>query len=352
MEKLKAIINSISSVDRSLEKEIQFHIDNLTKPPGSLGKLEEIALTYCLIFNTLQPQWGKKRLFVFAADHGVAVEGVSAFPQEVTSQMVRNMAAGGAAINVLARHVGAEAKIIDIGVKDSLEGVSGIIPKKIKPGTNNIAIGPAMAEEEAYQAIEIGIELAQEAYKEGVTLIGTGEMGIANTTSASALFTALLPASAEEVTGYGTGIDEITRLKKIEVIKRALKVNQNHLNHPFSTLAALGGLEIAAICGVILGAASLRIPVVVDGFISSAGVLVAGKLCPQVKDYLFFSHCSDEMGHRIFFERFGAAPLLDLKLRLGEGTGAALAMSLIEAAIKLYNEMATFSGAGVSRKRK
>lgn len=323
-------------------------LDNLTKPPGSLGALEDVALRYCLITATAEPWLGKKKIFTFAGDHGVAAEGVSAYPKAVTPQMVRNMLAGGAAVSVLARHVGAEVCVVDIGVDDALEGASGLHRAKIRPGTANIAKGPAMEVSEAARAVETGIGLATQAAAAGFTMVGGGDMGIANTTSASALFAALLPCPAEETTGRGTGIDEATLVRKIAVVEQALAVNRDRLTDPLATLAALGGLEIAGICGLVLGAAAQRIPAVVDGFIASAGALVACRICPTVENYLYFSHCSAENGHRRFFERFGATPLLDLGMRLGEGTGAALAMSLVEGAVRLYNEMATFESAGVS----
>ncbi|MBI5602133.1 MAG: nicotinate-nucleotide--dimethylbenzimidazole phosphoribosyltransferase, partial [Deltaproteobacteria bacterium] len=320
------------------------------KPPKSLGRLEDLAARFCLITNTTTPLLGRKKIFTFAGDHGVAEEGVSAYPKEVTPQMVRNILAGGAAVNVLARHAGAEVCVIDMGVDDPLADAPNLIRRKIKFGTNNMAKGAAMSLEEAGQAIEAGIELARSAAQDGVTLIGTGEMGIANTTPSSALFAALLPCPVEDITGRGTGIDDAGLIKKIEVIKRALKVNQAKLSDPLSTLAAVGGLEIAGICGLCLGAAASRIPVVVDGFISSAGALVACRLCPSVREYLFFSHLSEEAGHATFLRLFKVEPILDLKMRLGEGTGAALAMSIIEASVKIYNEMATFASAGVSDK--
>jgi nicotinate-nucleotide--dimethylbenzimidazole phosphoribosyltransferase len=265
--------------------------------------------------------------------------------------MVRNMLAGGAAINVLARHGGAEVLVVDIGVADPLGNAPGLVRRKVKAGTNNLSRGPAMSEQEAFQAIQVGIELACAADEDGVTLLGTGEMGIGNTTPSSALYAALLPCPVVEVTGRGTGIDDRALRLKIEVIQRGLENNAPRLTDPLRTLAAVGGLEIAGICGLILGAASRRLPVVVDGFISSAGALVALRLSKQVADYLFFSHCSAEPGHRTFFDRLAIKPMLELNLRLGEGTGAALAMILIEASVKIYNEMATFGSAGVSGKR-
>jgi nicotinate-nucleotide--dimethylbenzimidazole phosphoribosyltransferase len=348
VDRLKPILDAIAPVDRSMESEICAHLDNLTKPPGSLGFLEVLAANYCLMTGTTTPHLGKKRIVTFAGDHGVAAEGVSAFPSEVTPQMVHNMLAGGAAINVLAKHVGADLQVVDIGVAAPLQGASGLLARKVRPGTNNMSKGPAMTEAEAIQAIQVGIELANAAAEEGVTLLGTGEMGIANTTPSSALYAALIPCPVVEVTGRGTGIDDAGLKNKIKVIERSLAVNGHMLHNPLTTLAAVGGLEIAGICGLILAAAGRKLPVVVDGFISSAAALVAMRLSRSVKDYLFFSHCSAEAGHRTFFDRMGIRPILDLDLRLGEGTGGALAMHIIEGAVKIYNEMATFDSAGVS----
>jgi nicotinate-nucleotide--dimethylbenzimidazole phosphoribosyltransferase len=344
------VVNTIKPVNHDLEKEIRAHLDDLTKPQGSLGLLETFTLKYCLIQNTAKPVLGKKKIFTFAGDHGVVCEGVSAYPKEVTPQMVRTMLAGGAAVNVLARHAAIEVCVIDMGVDDPMENAPGLFQRKVMRGTHNIAQGPAMSLEQTIKAMEVGIELAKNAAQEKITLIGTGDMGIGNTTPSSALFAALLPCAVEDITGRGTGIDDAILLKKIKVIKKALDVNRHSLSTPLETLAALGGLEIAGICGLILGAASCRIPVVVDGFISSAGALLACNLCKDVKDYLFFSHRSNEKGHAAFFKLFGVEPILDLGMRLGEGTGAALAIPIIEASIKVYNEMATFSSAHVSGK--
>ncbi|MEJ2431314.1 MAG: nicotinate-nucleotide--dimethylbenzimidazole phosphoribosyltransferase, partial [Deltaproteobacteria bacterium] len=282
MERLKPILEAISPVDRSREPEVRAHLDNLTKPPGSLGELEDFATRYCLMRGTISPQMGKKRIITFAGDHGVANEGVSAFPMEVTPQMVYNMLAGGAGINVLAKHVGADLQVVDIGVADPLEGASNLVRRKIKPGTANMSKGPAMTMEEAVQAILVGVELAYAAADEGVTLLGTGEMGIANTTPSSALYASLIPCPVVEVTGRGTGIDDTRLQQKIKVIERSLEVNGSLLDDPLSTLAAVGGLEIAGICGLILAAAGRKLPVVVDGFISSAAALVAMRLRESV----------------------------------------------------------------------
>ena len=350
MELLRETLEKIEKPERTLEKEVQNHLDNLTKPPGSLGMLEDIAKKYCIARQTTTPRIGKKAIFTFAGDHGVVEEGVSAYPKEVTPQMVLNMLNGGAAINVLARHANASVNVVDIGVDFDFEDAPGLIKKKINRGTNNIRKGPAMTKEEAVQAIEVGIELANRAAEQGVDLLGTGDMGIGNTTPSAALFAALMPEKVENITGRGTGIDDNKLKHKIEVIKDALEVNKKLLTDPISTLAALGGYEIAGICGLILGGAANKVPVVVDGFISSAGAIVAYKINPLVKDYMFFSHKSQEAGHVKFLNWIGEKPILDLGMRLGEGTGAALAMTIIEAAIKVYNEMATFDSAGVSKK--
>lgn len=349
--KLHALIDSIQSLDDAPPPGVLAHLDDLTKPPGSLGRLEECAARFCLIRATDAPKLPKKAIFTFAADHGVADAGVSAYPKEVTRQMVLNMASGGAAINVLARHAGAECRVVDVGVDADLLGVPGVVHRKVRRGTANFAMGPAMSTDEAHAAIAVGIALAEEAAGEGFGLLGTGEMGIGNSTPAAALFSALLPADPARVTGRGTGIDDARLHAKTELIRGGLNVNRDRLGDPLDALAAVGGLEIAAICGLILGAASRRIPVVVDGFISSAAALVAIRVQPRALGYLFFSHLSGEAGHRVFMDAIAARPMLDLDLRLGEGTGAALAMTLIDASIRIYREMNTFSGAGVSRAR-
>jgi nicotinate-nucleotide--dimethylbenzimidazole phosphoribosyltransferase len=346
---LENTLRNILPVSNDLLQQVNSHLNDLTKPQGSLGRLEELVTRYCLARGTIRPLINKKMIFTFAGDHGVAAEGVSAFPSAVTRQMVLNMLAGGAAINVLGRQLGTEIRVVDVGVASDFEPeFEKLIRRKVRPGTDSIARGPAMSVKEAIEAINVGIEMAEMAASEDVDLLGTGEMGIANTTPSSALLAALLPCKVADITGRGTGIDDTVLKHKIEIIAQALEVNKARLTGPLETLAALGGLEIAAICGLLLGAAKNRIPVVIDGFISSAGALVAVKLKPEVADYLFFSHLSAEAGHAHFFKEFGVGPLLDLGLRLGEGTGAALAMPLIEAGVNTYNQMATFSSAGVS----
>lgn len=349
-ESLQLLLQRIHPVDRSLGAVVQAHLDDLTKPKGSLGRLEEIAMQFILATGSLAPSLKKKKICCFAADHGVAAEGVSAFPAEVTPQMVYNMVRGGAAINVLSRHAGADLDVVDVGVNHDFAGLAGLVHKKIGPGSANIACGPAMSEAEALQAVLCGAELAAEAEKAGYNLLGTGEMGIANTTAATALYAVLLGVSPETITGRGTGIDNERFEHKKAVIRKAIDVNRSGCGTPFAALAALGGYEIAAIAGFVLGAAACRIPVVVDGFISSAGAVAAMKICPAVTDYLFFSHVSNEQGHKTVMQQLGLRPILDLDLRLGEGTGAALAMQVIDGALKVYNGMATFSSAQVSEK--
>ena len=345
---LKPTIEKIKAPDKWVEKIAHEHLHNLTKPTGSLGYLEDIAAMYCRITDTEKPSLGKKRIYTFAADHGVVSEGVTCYPKDVTRKMALNMLAGGAGVNVLSRHSGAETVIVDIGVDYDFQDMPGLISRKVLHGTDNMAEGPAMTEFDAIRAIEVGIELAQCAYYDGVTMLGTGEMGIGNTTPSSALLATLLPCDVEKVTGRGAGISDDMLRHKTDVIKRSMETNKARLTDPISTLAAIGGLEIAGIAGLCIGGAAYRIPVVVDGFISSAGALVACEICGKVKDYLFFSHLSQEQGHSVLLEKLGARPILDLDMRLGEGTGAALAMNIIEAAIKIYNEMATFENAGVT----
>ncbi len=347
MSILNETIKSIVPINYELKNKIQTHLNQLTKPIGSLGKLEDMAMHYCLISNTVKPVLSKKRIVLFAGDHGVTAEGVSAFPKEVTVQMVHNILSGGAAISVLANHINAELKVVDMGIDGIIEHPK-LINRKVKSGTNNMVLGTAMSLAEAEQALEVGIELAVKAKADGVHILGTGEMGIGNTTSASALFAILLPCNVEDITGRGTGIDDEQLQTKITVIKKVLDINKNNLDTPLKTLAAIGGLEIAGITGLIIGAAANRIPVVIDGFISSVAALVACKLNSKIEDYLLYSHMSAEKGHKTFYNLFNVEPTINLKMRLGEGTGAALTIGLIEASIKIYNEMATFESAGVS----
>lgn len=348
MELLNKTLAKIQPVDQDLIALAQAKLDNKTKPLGSLGRLEEIGRRLAAINGDLSPETGKKVIFTFAGDHGIVEEGVSAFPKEVTPQMVLNFLRGGAGVNVLARHAGAEVRVVDIGVDYDFEPAPGLIINKIARGTRNFAKGSAMTKEEAVAAIEVGIAIADKAKQEGVALAGTGEMGIGNTSPSSAIIAALEGCSVRDVTHRGTGIDDEALERKIAVIDAGLAFNAPNPEDPLDVLAKVGGLEIAGIAGLVLGCAANRIPVVVDGFISTAGALIASEMHPHVRDYIFAAHSSVEIGHRLMLERIGVEPLLDLQLRLGEGTGAALAMGLIEAAAKIINEMATFAEAGVS----
>lgn len=323
-------------------------LDNLTKPRRSLGMLEEIAARVAAIRQEARPDLSKREIFVFAGDHGVVAEGVSAYPQEVTGLMVQNFLGGGAAINVLARCAEARVSVVDIGMKEDLAQAEGLIRRNVRRGTGNIALEPAMSIEEAERAISVGMEMAFEAHGRGTQMIATGEMGIGNTTPSSALYAGLLPAPVAEVTGRGTGIEEHELARKIAVVEQALQRHHSALSEPVTALAALGGLEIAGICGLCLAGGAKGLIVVVDGFISSAGALVAMRLCPTLRPYLFFSHMSSERGHRIFYDQEGLSPLFDLDMRLGEGTGAALAMQVIQSAVRIYNEMATFQDVGIT----
>jgi len=344
---VKNVIAEIKPVSKELIAWAYERLDQLTKPKRSLGYLEELAARYVAIRGEQKPVIRGKKVFVFAGDHKVVEEGVSAYPAEVTGLMVRNIAGGGAGINVLARCAGAEVEVIDIGVAADPGDLKGLLRLNVKRGADNIAAGPAMSVHEARKAITVGIERLNYAVNVGVTLVGTGEMGIGNSTPSAALFSVYLDLPVSELVGPGTGLDAGGIEKKRKVIEKAIKVNKARCTGPLETLAALGGLEIAGICGLCLGAAARRIPVVVDGYISTAGALAAMRICPAAKDYMFFSHMSAEPGHKKFFKTEKLRPILDLGMRLGEGTGAAIAMQIIQDAVAVYNEMATFADAGI-----
>jgi len=350
--KLEQTIKQIKPINLDLLDEAQRRLDNLTKPVGSLGRLEEIARQVVAITEKRNPTFSGKTIITMAGDHGVAAEGVSAYPQEVTPQMVYNFLRGGAAINVLARHVGAKVVIVDMGVAFEFDPHPDLISKKVDFGTKNIAQGPAMSREQAIQSIEAGIEVAQSEIQKGMDILGTGDMGIANTTPSSAIVASITGAPVAKVTGRGTGIDDKTLNHKIQVIQRALEVNAPNPHDPIDVLSKVGGYEIGGIAGAILGTAAARVPVVIDGFISTAGALIAAEICPIVKQYMFSAHNSVEIGHKVMLEFLGLAPIVDLNLRLGEGTGAALGIGIIEAAVKILNEMASFEEAGVSQAEK
>lgn len=340
----------IEGTDEGLLNLATARLDSLTKPQGSLGRLEEFAKRIVAITgDSMPPLFGKKAIFTFAGDHGVVDEGVSLFPKEVTVQMVHNFLQGGAGINVLARHAGADVVVVDMGVDHDFDDDPGLIRKKVVRGTRNMRKGTAMTRDEAAQTIETGIALAKEYADKGYRLFGTGDMGIGNTTPSSAIAAVMTGASAAEVTGKGTGISDESLRHKITVIEDAIALNKPDPADPVGVLAKVGGAEIGGIAGFILGAASLRIPVVVDGIISTAGAIIAWSIAPAVRDYMFAAHNSVEKGHSVMLKKIGLEPVLDMGLRLGEGTGAALAMTLIEAGLKIYREMATFDEAGVSK---
>lgn len=346
---LEDLIKKITPLDREAMKAAKERQDFLTKPKESLGILEELSIKVAGIQGSAKPKIRNKVIVTMAGDHGVTEEGVSAYPSEVTPQMVYNFLRGGAGINVLARHVGARVVVVDMGVAAELNlKDSNFLNKKIAHGTKNFAKGPAMTREEAIRSILVGIEVAEEQIKKGTDIIGTGDMGIGNTTPSSAIAAAITGESARKVTGRGTGINDDTFEKKVKVIEKALRLNKPNPKDAIDVLAKVGGFEIGGLAGVIIAGAANRIPVVIDGFISGAAALIATGIAPRAKEYIIASHLSAEAGHRVMLEHMGLKPLLNLNLRLGEGTGAALGISLVEAGVKILNEMATFAEAGVS----
>jgi nicotinate-nucleotide--dimethylbenzimidazole phosphoribosyltransferase len=322
------------------------HLDALTKPPGSLGRLEELAIRLVALTGR-PPRVDAPVIFTFAADHGVVAEGVSAYPQSVTAQMVENFLRGGAAVNVLARQAGARVVVADFGVATPLGAPSGLVVRRHGAGTANMALGPAMTPAQAVDAVAAGAALAEEAIAAGADLLGTGEMGIGNTTAASAITAAITGGAPDAVTGPGTGIDDAGRRRKVAAIERALRVNAPVAGDGLDVLTKLGGFEIAGLVGVILAGAARRVPVALDGFIAGAAALIAVALAPEARHALFASHRSAEPGHALALRHLGLEPYLSLDMRLGEGTGAALFIPLARAAAAVYAEMATFKSAGV-----
>jgi nicotinate-nucleotide--dimethylbenzimidazole phosphoribosyltransferase len=347
---LEQALREIKPLDKKAMAAARARQDTLTKPLGSLGRLEELSIKLAGIKGEPIPRINHKAIVTMAADHGVVAEGVSAYPQAVTPQMVLNFLHGGAGINVLARHVGARIIVVDMGVASDLEPHHALLSRKIACGTSDMASGPAMSGEQAMKSIEVGLEIVEQEIKKGLDIVGTGDMGIGNTTSSSAITAAITGEKVAKVTGRGTGIDDKQLAHKVEVIERALEVNKPNADDATDVLAKVGGFEIGGLSGVILGAAAHHIPVVMDGFISGAAALIAVGLSPGVKDYLIASHCSVEIGHKAILKYLGLKPILDLELRLGEGTGAALGIFVVEAAAKILAEMATFAEAGVSEK--
>lgn len=350
MKQLEKVLGAIKEPDSSWEQKAQERLDQLTKPRGSLGVLECIAVQLAGIQRTVFPEIKGKSVLVMAADHGIASEGVSAYPPEVTAQMVLNFLAGGAAINVLSRQAGAKVVVCDVGVASDMPELAAVNQYRVKSGTANMAAGPAMSREEAIAAVNLGISMAAREIDGGANLLATGDMGIGNTTPSTAILAAFTGCDPAEVTGRGTGLDDQGLNRKLELIRRSLQLNQPDPLDPLDVLSKVGGLEIAALSGVILGAAWKSVPVVVDGFISSAAALVASRLQPLSKKYMMASHQSQEPGHMVMMDALGLKPMLQLNMRLGEGTGAVLSFNLIEAAAAIIKDMATFSEAGVSDK--
>jgi len=350
-ELLHRTIEAIRLLDKEAMNKARLRQDQLTKPRGSLGKLEELSIKLAGITGKETPRIEHKAIVTMVGDHGVIAEGVSAYPQEVTGQMVYNFLRGGAGISVLARHVGARVVIVDMGVAVNLEPHPSLVSKKVASGTRNMAKEPAMSGEQALRAIEAGIEVINnEEVAKGLDIVGVGDMGIGNTTSSSAICAVITGEPVSRVTGKGTGIGDEQLAAKVKIIETALALNKPDAKDAIDILSKVGGFEIGGIVGVILGAAAQRLPVVIDGFIAGAAALIAVKLCPKVRDYLIAAHVSVETGHRAMLNYLGLEPVLDLGMRLGEGTGAALAISIVEAAAKVLTEMTTFADAGVSEK--
>lgn len=346
--RLRDVIGRIGPLDSAARIDARQRQDELTKPPGSLGRLERLATQIAGITGNGRPRLPRKAVIVAAGDHGVTAEGVSAYPSEVTAQMVLNFASGGAAINVLARHAGARVIVVDVGVAEALPPQLPIVHQKIAFGTANLMRGPAMTRTQALEAIHVGLDVVEAEYARGVDVICLGEMGIGNTTAASAMVAVLTSSRPADVTGRGTGIDDATWQHKVDVIQAALAANAPDPTDALDVLAKVGGLEIAALVGVILGSAARRLPIIVDGFITTAAALVAAELCPEVRSYMVAAHRSVERGHAVALDYLELEPLLALDMRLGEGTGAVLTLGIVDASLALLDEMATFADADVS----
>lgn len=352
---LQEIIAGIKPLDNEWIRKARERTAQLVMPTRALGRLHDISERLCGIQKTLKPAINRKAVLVMAGDHGVVAEGVSAYPQEVTGEMVKTFLRAGAGINAISRHVMAEVWVVDMGIIPDLEsdseyGRDRFLARKVAPGTANLAQGPAMSRQEAEQSIITGYQLADELFQNGVEILGTGDMGIGNTTPSAAIGTVITGRSLEKMVGRGTGIDEQGLSKKQAAVRHGIEVNKPNRNDGLDVLAKVGGFEIGGIAGCILAGAFHSRPVVIDGFISTAGALVAHALCPTVKDYLFAGHCSEEQGHRAMLKYLALEPILDLGMRLGEGTGGALAMSIMEGAVRVFNDVLTFEEAGVTDK--
>jgi len=348
---LSQALKQIKPLDKKAMEAARARQDELTKPRGSLGRLEELSIKIAGIRGEIIPHFEHKAIVTMAADHGVVSEGVTLYPQEVTRQMVFNFLSGGAGINVLARFIGARVIVVDMGVIGGFEPYPDLICKMVDFGTKNMTKGPAMTRQQALDAIEGGIEVIEAEIAKGLDIIGTGDMGIGNTTASSAICAAIMGEPVEKLTGRGEGLNDEQLEHKIKVVQEALEFNKPDPGDPIDVLSKVGGFEIGGLAGVMIGAAAQHIPVVIDGFISSAAALIAVQLAPGLKDYLIAAHLSAESGHRVLLEYLGLTPLLNLEMRLGEGTGAALGMAIVEAAVRTLAEMATFGEARVSKEK-
>ena len=360
---LDRIIDDIEPADQKIMQQAREHTSRLVMPHRALGELHLIAERVCGIQRTLEPSVNSKAVLVMAGDHGIAVQGVSAYPQEVTGEMVRTFVRGGAGINVLARHAGTRVLVVDIGIIPDVSDLAGeiaagtghfqgenvLIVNKVAKGTMDFTIGPAMTREQAEQSITAGYNVAVDLFEQGVELLGTGDMGIGNTSPSSAIGAVIMGHPVERMTGRGTGVDDEGFGRKCQAIQKGIAVNAPDSEDPVDVLSKLGGFEIGGICGAILAAACFKRPVVIDGLISTAGALLAHAMCPVVAGYMFAGHRSVEQGHQLMLEHMGIRPILDLGMRLGEGTGAALAMPIIEAGVRVFLEVLTFEQAGVSK---
>jgi len=341
-------LNSIGCLHEDVMARAQARLDSLSKPLGSLGRLEWVVKRIAGITGELFPSVDKKVIVIMCADNGVVEEGISQSGKEITSAVTRNFTRGITAVNVFSKHTGSDIVVVDIGVDDDIN-CEGVLNRKIRKGTWNIAKGPAMTREEAVKAIETGIDIVEELKKKGVNLLGTGEMGIGNTTTSSAVVAALIGCSVEEVVGKGAGLSSEGLKRKINVVKKALEINKPDSSNALDVLAKVGGFDIAGLVGCFIGAAACRIPILIDGFISSAAALVAVNLRPEIKDFIFPSHCSGEPGSAAVLKALGFEPFLNLGMRVGEGTGAALAFHLVDAAFSAYRNMGTFDDARIEQ---
>ncbi|MBC8430483.1 MAG: nicotinate-nucleotide--dimethylbenzimidazole phosphoribosyltransferase [Desulfobacterales bacterium] len=352
---LEKIVKDIKPLDAEWIDKARERTAQLVMPPRALGRLHEISERLCGIRKTLKPIINRKAVLVMAGDHGVATAGVSAFPQEVTGEMVKTFLRGGAGINAICRHVDADVWVVDMGIipdikPDSVDGGNRFLDRKVAKGTANLAKGPAMTRQAAEESIIKGFQVAAELFKNGVEILGTGDMGIGNTTPSAAIGTVIIGTTIDEMVGRGTGVDDQGLSRKIDAVRNGIQINQPDRKDGLDVLAKIGGFEIGGIAGCVLAGAFHNRPVVIDGFISTAGALVAHALCPQVADYMFAGHCSEESGHRAMLKYLELEPILDLGMRLGEGTGGALAMGIMEGALRVFNEVLTFEEAGVTDK--